>query len=86
MKMTMHVDDTLLARVMSATGIDNKTRAVDLALRELDRRHELKRLAEAGLGLSAAELREAYDPATPVEGVPSTPASSVKYVRKPRSR
>ena len=48
---------------MKVTGADNKTRAVDIALRELDRRHELMRLAEAGLGLSADDLRKACDSA-----------------------
>ena len=85
MKMTMHVDDALLTRVMRATGMDNKTKAIDLALRELDRRHELKRLAEAGLGLNAAELREAYDPTTPVEAPAVRTPKITRHVRKPRA-
>jgi Arc/MetJ family transcription regulator len=60
--MTLHIDDTLLLRVMKAFGLESKTKAVDYALRELDRKSELKRLAEAGLGLSSAELKEAFDP------------------------
>jgi len=63
MKMTLHIDDELLARVMAATGTGNKTRAVDLALREMDRRAALLKLTSAGLGLTAEELREAVDPA-----------------------
>ena len=41
MKMTMHIDDGLLERVMVATGASSKTKAIDLALREMDRRHAL---------------------------------------------
>jgi Arc/MetJ family transcription regulator len=63
MKMTMHIDDALLARVMAATGASSKTAAIDLALRELDRRAELKRLAARGLGLETNELKELFDPA-----------------------
>jgi Arc/MetJ family transcription regulator len=64
MKITMQVDDTLLERVMKVTGADNKTRAVDIALRELYRRHKLMRLAEVGLGFSADDLRKACDSAS----------------------
>ena len=60
MKMTMHVDEVLLKRVMAATGATSKTAAIDLALRELDRRSELTRLADKGLGLSASELKEVF--------------------------
>ncbi len=84
MKMTMHVDEALLERVMKVTGADNKTRAVDIALRELDRRHELMRLAEAGLGLSADDLRKACDSATLIDPIKS--ATPVRYVGKTRSR
>jgi Arc/MetJ family transcription regulator len=85
MKMTLHIDDALLERVMAATGAGSKTKAVDLALREMDRRAELKRLTAEGLGLSAAELREVYDPASEkAENTPST--KPVAYGRKSRSR
>jgi Arc/MetJ family transcription regulator len=43
MKMTLHIDEALLARVMAATGTASKTKAVDLALREMDRRDQLTR-------------------------------------------
>ena len=85
MKMTLHIDDALLERVMAGTGAKSKTMAVDLALREIDRRTELKRLMSEGLGLTSAELREAFDPASiPSDIVPATPP--VSYGRKPRSR
>ena len=62
MKMTMHIDEDLLARVMEATGATSKTKAIDLALREMDRKAKLIGLASAGLGLGADELRDALDP------------------------
>jgi Arc/MetJ family transcription regulator len=86
MKMTMHIDEALLQRVIAATGAASKTKAVDLALRELDRRAELVRLAREGLGLSAEELKHAFYP-------DSDPSSSLHcaepgrtYGRKPRPR
>ena len=84
MKMTMNVDDALLERVMKATGITSKTKAIDLALREMDRRAELKRLTSEGLGLTAAELREAYDPASDLEELRRV-EKPVSYGRKSRS-
>lgn len=35
MKMTMHIDEALLAEVMAATGAKSKTAAVDAALRKV---------------------------------------------------
>ena len=60
MKMTMHIDRLLLERVMTATGATSKTKAVDLALRELDRRAKLVKLASEGLGLTPGELKDAF--------------------------
>ena len=67
MKMTMYIDDALLARVMEATGATSKTKAIDLALREMDRRAKLIKLSSEGLGLGPDELREAVDPAYDLE-------------------
>ncbi len=86
MKMTMHIDDDLLKRVMAATATTSKTRAIDFALREMDRRAELKRLASGGLGLSADELKEAFDPASDLDPTPRIANKTVTYGRKPRSR
>ena len=65
MKMTMHIDEKLLAEVMETFGCDSKTEAVDFALRELVRKKKL-RLYRQGLGLTADELGNAvipgYDP------------------------
>lgn len=62
MKMTMHIDEDLLDRVIKIHGCASKTEAVDLALREMERRHLLRGYAKTGLGLSAAELKDAVDP------------------------
>jgi hypothetical protein len=64
MKMTMHIDDDLLARVMKEYELETKTDAVHFALRELDRRARLKVFAKEGLGLglSPGELRDAVFP------------------------
>jgi Arc/MetJ family transcription regulator len=86
MKMTMHIEESLLKRVMAATGVTSKTKAVDLALRELDRRAELIRLARGGLGLTAAELRRAFDPASDLDATWHCTEKTVKYGPKSRSR
>jgi Arc/MetJ family transcription regulator len=84
MKMTMHIDDSLLDRVMAATGASSKTAAIDLALREMDRRSELKKLAAKGLGLSASELKEAFDPSYDLNTM-RTAKGPVTYGRRNRS-
>lgn len=85
MKMTMYIDDELLARVMEATGATSKTKAIDLALREMDRKAKLMKLSAAGLGLAPDELKDALDPAYNLEEMRrrETPTS---YGRKPHSR
>lgn len=85
MKMTLHIDDELLARVMAATGAESKTKAVDLALREVDRKAKLVKLASEGLGLTADELKEAVDPAYHLEEMRRREAP-VHYGRKSRAR
>jgi Arc/MetJ family transcription regulator len=85
MKMTLHIDDKLLARVMAATGAASKTKAIDLALREVDRRAKLVSLATEGLGLDPDELKDALDPAYDLDAMRrrETPTT---YGRKSRSR
>jgi Arc/MetJ family transcription regulator len=85
MKMTLHIDEELLERVMAVTGAATKTHAVDLALREMDRRSKLARLAAEGLGLGADELRETLDPAYNIEEMRRM-ETPVRYGRKSRSR
>ncbi len=64
MKMTMHIDEDVLARVMKITGASTKTEAVEIALKEMARRHKMKELFTAGLGLAPGELKAAFDPAS----------------------
>jgi Arc/MetJ family transcription regulator len=85
MKMTMYIDDDLLARVMDATGAETKTKAIDLALREMDRRARLVKMANAGLGMNALELKDAVDPAYSLENMRRM-EGPVHYGRKPRTR
>ena len=64
MKMTVHIDEEVLARVMTITGAKTKTAAVEIALNEMARRHKMKELFSAGLGMSPEELKNALDPAS----------------------
>lgn len=61
-KMTMHIDEDVLARVMEITGAPTKTKAVEIALTEMARRHKMKELFSAGLGLTPDELKHAFAP------------------------
>ena len=83
--MTLHIDSELLERVMAATGATSKTMAVDLALREMDRKAKLLKLASEGLGLSPLELHDAIDPAYDLAELRRR-ETPVTYGRKPRSR
>jgi Arc/MetJ family transcription regulator len=85
MKMTMYIDDELLARVMEATGATSKTKAIDLALREMDRKAKLMNLSAAGLGLGPDELKDAIDPAYDLEARRGS-ETPITYGRKPRTR
>jgi len=66
MKMTMHIDDALLARVMREYKFPTKTEAVEAALKELDRQMRIREFRENGLGLTPEELIDSvypdYDP------------------------
>ncbi len=64
MKMTMHIDEEVLERVMKVTGAKTKRAAVEIALNEMARRHKMKELFSAGLGMTPDELRNALDPAS----------------------
>ncbi len=61
-KMTMHIDEKLLGRVMKQLGTTNKTRAVERALKELDRKAKLNGIMERGLGLSPEKLKTIFHP------------------------
>jgi hypothetical protein len=66
MKMTMHIDEDLLKRVMDEYGYESKTEAVDMALRELDRRTRFKAFLKVDSEISPEEWKNAvypgYDP------------------------
>ena len=85
MKMTLHIDDELLARVMAATGAASKTKAIDLALREVDRKAKLVKLASQGLGLTPDALKDAVDPAYDLDAMRRR-ETPLRYGRKSRSR
>ena len=70
---------------MAATGAASKTKAIDLALREVDRRSKLVALATEGLGLGPDELKDAVDPSYDLEGLRRR-ETPVNYGRKSRSR
>ena len=67
MKMTMHINEDILEDVMKITGVPSKTKAVEVALTEMVRRHRLKELGKKGLGLTAAELKTAWEDPFPEE-------------------
>lgn len=62
MKMTMHIDEELLDRIVAMHGFASKTEAVDTALREMDRKARLKEFFKKGLGLTSEELKASVDP------------------------
>lgn len=61
MKMTMHIDEELLANVMEATGASTKTEAVDMALREVSRRVRQRKLFAAPIGIEGKDPDEVFD-------------------------
>lgn len=62
MKMTMHIDEDVLDRVMKITGAKTKTQAVEIALTEMARRHKLKELLNQGLGMTPDQLKAEFAP------------------------
>jgi Arc/MetJ family transcription regulator len=62
MKMTMHIDEGVLAEVMKLTGAKSKTKAVEAALKEMARKARLRSILDEGLGLSSDELKNVFDP------------------------
>jgi hypothetical protein len=59
MKLTLNIDDDLLARVMETTGAKTKTEAIHAALAEVDRRNKLIALLEEGVG--EIDWKNAFD-------------------------
>jgi Arc/MetJ family transcription regulator len=62
MKMTMHIDEELLNRVMERFGCTSKTEAVAMALEEMDRKARFKAMVSEGIGFTAEEMINAVDP------------------------
>lgn len=78
MKMTMHINEDVLADVMEITGASSKTAAVERALTEMVRKHRLKCVLREGMGMTPEEIRESYDFSN--ADLPETPLS---FERKP---
>lgn len=62
MKMTMHIDEVLLERVMKSHAYTSKTEAVEMALREMDRKARFREVVGKGMGLGVEELRDSVNP------------------------
>lgn len=62
MKMTMHIDEDVLDRVMQITGAKTKRAAVEIALNEMARRDKLQEILSQGLGLTPEELAAEFAP------------------------
>lgn len=62
MKMTMHIDEDLLDRVVKRFSCASKTEAVEMALKEMDRRARFRDFVKTGSGFTAEELKNAVAP------------------------
>jgi Arc/MetJ family transcription regulator len=85
MKMTLNIDDGLLDRVMAFTGAKTKTEAIDVALREMDRRARLIEVLGRDHGMTSEDWRNAFEPGYDVTALRAAEQPST-YGRKPRSR
>ena len=85
MKMTMHIDDDLLKRVMDAYDLETKTDAIHFALKELERRAAMKEFVGKGLGLAPEDYEDAIDSASYAESSLRVAEDPVTY-GKPRPR
>lgn len=91
MKMTMHIDEELLGRVMAAHDCASKTEAVDMALREMARKADFRAMIAAKNPFSAAELKAAVEPSYDVAALRAAePAGRYKvraiHAKRKRSR
>jgi len=85
MKMTLNIDDALLERVVAFTGAKSKTEAVDLALREMDRRALLIEVLNRDNAMSSEDWKNAFHPDYSAETARAAEEAST-YGSKPRSR
>ena len=87
MKMTMHIDEELLDRVVKRFGCESKTEAVEMALKEMDRKARFRDMVKTGLGFTPDELRNAVDPDYEVPAMRAAEEPAAYHTRKPaRSR
>jgi hypothetical protein len=88
MKMTMHIDEALLKRVMEAFGCETKTDAVHMALREMDRRKRFKEFVSRPSPFTPEELADGVDPTYDVFAMRAaeTPANYLPKNAGKRSR
>ena len=84
MKMTMHINEDVLAEVVKITGVESKTKAVEVALTELVRKHRFKELCKAGLGLTPDELKNAYEDPFPEETARVAEKPAIYGRKRPR--
>jgi len=84
MKMTMHIDEETLKEVMRITGVPSKTKAVEVALTEMVRKHRFKELVKEGLGLTPAELKEVWEDPFPEESLRVAEEPSAHARKRPR--
>jgi Arc/MetJ family transcription regulator len=84
MKMTMHIDEDVLAAVVKITGVASKTKAVEVALTELVRRYRFKELATRGLGLTPDELKNAWEDPFPQESLKAAEEPATYARKRPR--
>lgn len=80
----MNIDEKLLDRVKALTGAKTRTQAVDLALREFDRRESLGAVLRRGLGLTPDELKTMVDPGYDLEAMRA--AESPEHYEATRNR
>gem|GEM_PF-629754 len=59
--MTLHIDESLLEEVMVITGARTKTRAIEMALLEVKRRHKMKRFFAAANAVPDADWTDTWD-------------------------
>lgn len=60
--MTMHIDEKILKRAMTMTGAKTKRAAVELALKEMVRRHKMNAVFREAIDLTPEEWANALDP------------------------
>jgi Arc/MetJ family transcription regulator len=85
MKITLNVDDKLMKEALAVAGTDNKTMAIDLALRDFVKRGSLLSAIENLGSISPEDWKAALDPNYDVLAI-RTAETGTMYGRKPRPR